>query len=162
MTGNCAASFSSRATGACGPSRISASHRSSSSASLARCSLRLAATALSASWYPAGSATAYSASTRSAWKGCWRPNCTPSRRDRRLRSSRALASGRYPISAAVLKMCSLVVALTPLAPRIAIETSATDTPARAATSARVGRFPPGTGIIGLPILERSSLELSSY
>jgi hypothetical protein len=39
-----------------------------------------------------------------------------------------------------LKICSLVAALTPLAPRIAMETRATDTPARAATSARVGRF----------------------
>jgi hypothetical protein len=36
-----------------------------------------------------------------------------------------------------------------LAPRIAIETSAVDTPARAATSARVGRFPPGSGVGGI-------------
>ena len=48
-------------------------------------------------------------------------------------------------------MCSRVTALTPVAPRIAMETSAVDTPARAATSARVGRFPPGGGgIDGLP------------
>jgi hypothetical protein len=48
-------------------------------------------------------------------------------------------------------MCSRVAALTPVAPRIAMETSAVDTPARAATSVRVGRFPPGSGgIDGLP------------
>ena len=60
-------------------------------------------------------------------------------------------SSRYPISWATVTMCSRVTALTPVAPRIAMETSAVDTPARAATSARVGRFPPGGGgIDGLP------------
>ncbi|UXX97976.1 hypothetical protein N7U49_43675 [Streptomyces sp. AD2-2] len=46
-----------------------------------------------------------------------------------------------------------MVALAPYAPRITMETSATETPARAATWASVGRFPSGTaGVVGTVVL----------